>query len=146
MHVLQLYEDRKKPAAKESEVIVIDSDSSVEIVSDSARVASKSSSKVKKENSLRNQSIEKMHERMLKRARFDLSKTVTDRIKIIDNDSEKKKTKQLRETIDRLVDVKNEGKHINVIKDVSNDGEDICGDQAIGSEEMLGRVAKYYDV
>ena len=91
--------------------------------------------------------FEKMHDRMIKRARLNISSSIEARMNDNDNIEKKKETSKWKKTLSKLNNAKKEGMHIDILNDVStlSDGNILKSNDPPSSQDMLERVSIYYD-
>ena len=93
--------------------------------------------------------FENMHDRMLKRARMNITRSIEVRMNK-DDDEKKMQTSKWKKTVKRLTTTKKEGTHIDIIKDITA-SVDVGRDNILkskeppSSQEMLDRFSIYYD-
>ena len=90
--------------------------------------------------------IEKMHQRMVKCARRNISQSIKNRL-TNDNDDKKKETSKWKKTVRKLLHSKDNGTHLDIMKDVTTtkEGNLLDTDNPPSSQDMLNRVSVYYD-
>ena len=90
--------------------------------------------------------MEKMHDRMVKRARRNISQSIENRL-LNDSENEKKNTKKWKQTVSNLLKSKETGSHLDIIKDVTttDTGSLLETENPPSSQDMLNRVSVYYD-
>lgn len=84
--------------------------------------------------------VENMHERVMTRARRDISRSIEDRMNS-DNDEKKKLTKKFKKTIQLLESSEKDNTHLNTIRNVTDNGTRI-----LSSQDVLDRVKLYHDI
>ena len=90
--------------------------------------------------------IKKMHQRMVKRARRNISQSVENRLSN-DNEDKKKETSKWKKTVRKLLHSKDNGTHLDIMKNVTTteEGNLLDADNPPSSQDMLSRVSVYYD-
>ena len=90
--------------------------------------------------------MEKMHDRMVKRARRNISQSIKNRL-LNDNENEKQQTKKWKQTVSNLLKSKENGSHLDIIKDVTTTerGSLLETENPPSSQDMFNRVSVYYD-
>ena len=89
--------------------------------------------------------VEQMHNRVMTRARRDLSRSIEARMKN-DNDKKRKITKTMKETVKKLEQSELDKKHLNTIRNVTENGMKLNCKQPLSSPEVLDRIKLYHDI
>ena len=89
--------------------------------------------------------VEQMHNRVMTRARQDLSRSIEARMKN-DNDQKRKITKTMKETVKKLEQSELDKKHLNTIRNVTENGMKLNCKQPLSSPEVLDRIKLYHDI
>ena len=89
--------------------------------------------------------VEEMHNRVMTRSRRDLSRSIEDRMKN-DDDKKRKITKTMKETIKNLEQSELDKKHLNTIRNVTENGMKLNCKQPLSSPEVLDRIKLYHDI
>ena len=89
--------------------------------------------------------VEQMHNRVMTRARRDLSRSIEAQMKN-DNDKKRKITKTMKETVKKLEQSELDKKHLNTIRNVTENGMKLNCKQPLSSPEVLDRIKLYHDI
>ena len=94
--------------------------------------------------------VKKMHERIMRKSRTKLTRAIKATIDDKSNDREMKmiEAKKLKKAIVMLEKSENDNNHLNIIKSVTNDGDDLGYDEinSISSDDLLERVIAYHEL
>ena len=87
-----------------------------------------------------------MHDRILVKTKSQLTAAINNRIKDKSNETAKEQVLELKNVIAILQQSERDGTHLDTIRNVTNDGKDICDTSSLNSEDVLERVKVYHDI